>query len=355
MLSQLHKRSPIDFRSVLRIPELRAPKAMGLFLGSYAALARYEASGRITRSAGEEAETRLQSIFGWLMANAGKSGAGIYWGLPFAYASRVEMIGAGAPSLVVTAFVHRGISAYYAQTGDPAALRALRSCCDFVLADLPRFEDGDGLCFAYTPTNPLRCYNATMLAAEMLARTWSMTGETDLLDPARRTVEFVLAKQHPDGHWAYAMLPDGREREQIDFHQGFVLCSLQVYAACSGDGDPRVRAALESGAAYYRRVQFEDNGRSLWRIPRRFPTDIHHQAQGILTFSELAELADAYLPFAQRIALWTIQNMQTPQGYFVHRRGRWFTNRLDYIRWGQAWMMSALIALLEKIPARCDP
>ncbi len=347
-LTQLHKRSPVSLRGVLRIPPQRIPKAYGLLLAAYADLHRCEAGGLIAPVAGNAAEARLRPLFRWLLDNAVATRTGICWGLPFAYASRVEMIAAGTPSLVVTAFVHRGIWAYHRETGDPEALSAMRSCCRFVLDDLPRFESDDGLCFAYTPTNPIRCYNATMLAAEMLARTWALTGEAGLLEPARRTVDFVLRKQHDDGHWAYAAMPRGGEKQQIDFHQGFVLSSLLAYATFSSDSDPRIETALRQGGEYYRRVQFTDDGRSLWRIPRRFPTDIHHQAQGVLTFVDLSVLSRDYLLFAERIAQWTIENMQDRAGYFHYRRGRWFSNRIDYVRWGQAWMMRALISLLQQ-------
>lgn len=350
-LSQLHKRSPVNLRPVLRIPPTRMAKTLGLLLTAYARLARCEADGTIGAHLGNEAEARLRPIFRRLLDTATATPNGISWGLPFAYASSVEMIAAHTPSLVVTAFVHRGIAEYYRQTGDPEALRAMQSCCRFVLDDLPRYDTGAGWCFAYTATNPMRCYNATILAAEMLARTWALTRGAGLLEPARRTVGFVLSRQHGDGHWAYALLPDGTERTQTDFHQGFVVDALRSYKIHSGDADTRIDDAIARGAEYYRRIQFAEDGRALWRVPRHFPTDIHHQAQGIFTFAQLADISSDYPHFASRIARWTIDNMQSREGYFIYRRGRWLTNRLDYMRWGQAWMMLALVTLLDETAA----
>ncbi len=348
LLTQLHKRSPVNLRRLLGIAPVSNPKAVGLLLAAYGGLARCENSGVIAAGSGEGASSHGRLLARRLLDDAVPTGKGIAWGLPFAHASRVEMIPARTPSLVVTAFAHRGLREYHRQTGDAETLAALRDSCRFVLEDLPRFEDADGTCFAYTPTNPIRCYNATMLAAEMLAGTASATGDEELLGPARRTVEFVLAKQHEDGHWAYSMAPDGREKQQIDFHQGFVLSSLRAYADYSGDEDPHIAAAIERGAAYYRRTQFTAEGRSLWRVPKRFPVDIHNQAQGILTFAELSGPGRGYMDFAGTIAGWTIRNMQDPAGYFYYRRGRLLTNRIDYLRWAQAWMMLALVTLLEK-------
>jgi hypothetical protein len=347
VLTQIHKRNPVDLRRWLGIAPALNPKALGLLLAAEVGLSRCEVAGLVPPGGAGGTASRLRSLARRLIDGATPTGSGIAWGLPFAYASRVEMIPAGAPSLVVTAFAHRGLRAYHRHTGDPEVVEVLRRCCKFVLDDLPRFETAEGLCFAYTGSNPVRYYNATMLAAEMLASTWSVTRDRALLEPARRTVDFVLARQHDDGHWAYSISPEGSEKQQIDFHQGYVLSSLLGYAEHADDRDPRIGAAIERGADYYRRVQFDSDGRSLWRVPRRLPTDIHNQAQGILTFAELSKLSDSHLRTAMRIARWTIQNMQSDEGYFYYRRGRWFTNRIDYLRWGQAWMMLALVTLLE--------
>jgi hypothetical protein len=92
-------------------------------------------------------------------------------------------------------------------------------------------------------------------------------------------------------------------------------------------------------------MQFFDSGQSLWRLPRQWPTDIHSQSQGIITFSKLKDLDRNYLPFAKKIAAWTITHMQDKKGYFYFRKYPWFTNRIPYMRWGQAWMMLALSEL----------
>jgi len=39
--------------------------------------------------------------------------------------------------------------------------------------------------------------------------------------------------------------------------------------------------------------------------------------------------------------------MQDNSGYFYYQKHKYFTNKISYIRWGQAWMMLALAAPLE--------
>jgi len=38
--------------------------------------------------------------------------------------------------------------------------------------------------------------------------------------------------------------------------------------------------------------------------------------------------------------------MRSPQGYFYSRRTRYFTNRIPYMRWAQAWVFHALTQYL---------
>ena len=207
-------------------------------------------------------------------------------------------------------------------------------------------EHPDGLCISYTPVMQDGCYNASLLGAELLARTYTVTGETALRDVAERAVQYVVARQHADGRWNYSVdLDTGAERAQVDFHQGFVLDSLYACMTHAGLDDPAYDATLRRGAQFYYEQQFTNEGRALWRLPKRWPSDIHCQAQGVITFSKLHHLDPAYGPFAERIAAWTIRHMQDPEGFFYYRRGRVFTNRIPYMRWGQAWMMLALAHL----------
>jgi len=113
-----------------------------------------------------------------------------------------------------------------------------------------------------------------------------------------------------------------------------------------------VSRALVKGLEYYRENQFFDNGQSLWRIPKKWPVDIHNQSQGIITFSGLCCETDQHLKFAHKIAEWTIQNMQDPKGYFYYRKFSWYINKIPYMRWSQAWMLLALVTLKGKLSER---
>lgn len=153
-----------------------------------------------------------------------------------------------------------------------------------------------------------------------------------------------LHHQHEDGSWGYSIdVRSGKERIQTDFHQGFILCSLGHIKNLLALEDARVDEAIRRGLRYYRGVQFNDQGVSMWRVPKEYPVEIHNQAQGIITFSEFASYGEEYKEFAQRIAEWTIAQMYSKKkGYFYYRMFKHYTIRIPYMRWSQAWMLLAL-------------
>jgi hypothetical protein len=145
--------------------------------------------------------------------------------------------------------------------------------------------------------------------------------------------------------WDYENLA---ERIQTDFHQGFVLESIYNIVTLLDYDDNDTDYAMRKGLDYYIKHQFNNNGRSYWRIPAKYPTDIHHQAQGIITICRMKKFAPQYLPFAEQIANWTIDNMQNKSsGAFIYKKGLIFKNPIKFMRWGQAWMFVALSELLS--------
>lgn len=346
-VTQLFKHSPFNLRPLLGMPRTKMPKGVGLVLDAYARLAE-QARRDGDEAAAEGYLRRADPLADWLLENACAGYAGPAWNFGFPYKQLHDK-----PTVVITAAVARGLFAYHRLTGREDVGAAVLKSCDFVLEDLQRTETADGLAFSYTPKDNVSrprlldcCYNASLLGAEILAMGHALSGEARLQDPLRRAADFVVAHQHEDGRWNYSVDPEtGYERPQVDFHQGFVLDSLQACIAYGGLEGEAYRTALERGARFYREAQFTDAGRALWRLPKRWPADVHCQAQGVITFSKLRHLDPAYGPFAERVARWTVRHMQAPEGYFYHRRGRVFANRIAYMRWGQAWMMLALVHL----------
>jgi hypothetical protein len=105
--------------------------------------------------------------------------------------------------------------------------------------------------------------------------------------------------------------------------------------------------SLLKGADFYWNKQFLPDGRSKWRWPRQWPVDSHNQAQGIITFSKLKKFDPKYLDHAFTVANWSMRNMMGESGGFYYQKWPFFTNKIEYMRWSQAWMILALATLLE--------
>ena len=82
---------------------------------------------------------------------------------------------------------------------------------------------------------------------------------------------------------------------------------------------------------------FDDTGAPHWDESSVYPRDIHASAQGIVTFSQLGDSAHA-----GRILRWTVENLSDGDGQFYHEQRRFYTKRITFMRWCQAWMAHAL-------------
>lgn len=160
----------------------------------------------------------------------------------------------------------------------------------------------------------------------------------------------LIEYQNNDGSWYYSYYHDGKNRKQLDFHQGYIINglidSIDVYPNMENEIVESIGRAVNS----YDSI-FSSDGRGYYRYPRRYPTDIHNQAQGIITYSKLYDLFESrrFNDMSKIICKWTIENMQDPTGYFYFQRGRLLANKIPYMRWSQAWMMLALSEILKSM------
>ncbi len=338
--TQLQKRNPVNIRPIIGVKKGLNPKGMGLFLKSYVVM--YEIYGN------ENYFRLAKSIFEWLCNNFSRGFSGKCWGYNFDWATPSHITPAFTPSVVVTGHVVDGIYSYYLLTGSPQARDVIISSARYVSEDIPISTFPEGISLAYTHLSKGACYNASLLAAEILAKADLVQSENRYATIVDGSINYVLSKQKKSGEWWYSYDPTrDSERKQIDFHQGFVLNSLNILNSSGAIRRADVDNAISKGLRYYRDIQFRNNGQSLWRIPREWPVDIHNQSQGIITFSNLAEFDIEYNSFANVIASWTIQQMQDKRGFFYYRKYRLYTNKISYMRWSQAWMLLALVTLAK--------
>ncbi|HEU4930877.1 MAG TPA: hypothetical protein VFT48_02305 [Pyrinomonadaceae bacterium] len=349
--TQLVKRSPADVRALARVPAERNAKGIALF--ALAQIANYR---RIRSS---EAAAGVNDFLSWLMAMRVDGYSGAAWGYNFDWQSRNFFAPRDTPTIVPTAFAARaliegarcggygGQDLQDLQDVQDRYLRIARSVCDFILRDLPRsVETESEICFSYAPQTDTRIFNASLLAAEVLACVGQLTGETELLKVAERATRYVVNNQHPDGSWSYGM--DPKQSWKDNFHTAYVLFSLKRILDVL-PAEEEFQPALERGYQFWKNHFFLADGWPKYYDDDPYPVDTHAAASAIVTFLECRNL-DTHAPRqAQSVANWTIHNLRDSRGFFYYQKRRFYTVRKPYMRWTQAWMLYALSRLLEDL------
>src|SRR6185369_10561747 len=156
-----------------------------------------------------EAAAGVQEFLSWLMAMQVDGYSGAAWGYNFDWQSRNFFAPRDTPTIVPTAFAARALIEGQDLPDLEQDLRdkcgkTARSVCEFILRDLARSVDTEReVCFSYAPQSDTRIFNASLLAAEVLANVGHLTGETKLLELAERATRYVVNNQQPDGSWSY--------------------------------------------------------------------------------------------------------------------------------------------------------
>lgn len=338
--TQIQKRNPINIRPLLGIKKGINPKAFGLFLQAYSILYK--------KTQKKDYLEKANYFFEWLKNNYTKGYSGYCWGYNFPWANPEHYYDSYTPSSVVTGIIIKGIWEYYQITKNWEAQKIILSASEFILNNIPITEDENGICYSYTPVQRDLCFNASLFAAEIISRAYYFTKNIELKNNAIKAVEWVIKHQKSDGRWNYSIdIDSGKEREQIDFHQGYILESIYNIKELLGIKKKSWENSLRQGLKFYIEKQFREDGSSYWRLPKKYPVEIHNQSQGIITLLKLKDYHSAACSFVEKIVNWTINNMQDKNGYFYYQKFKFYTNKISYMRWSNAWIFLALSYIYE--------
>ena len=329
---QLVKRSPIDLRSVLGVPEMRIAKGLGLVASGYALL----------QDAGWDgpADVRGKALLEGLVAQRLVNRDRRAWGYEFDVQTRWAYYPRGTPNIIVTTFVANAFLDWYERDGDSGHLEIARQAVEFVV-DALLVSDVDQPYFAYVPGVSALVHNANILGCGLLARFGGLVGDASLVALALQAGRTTAAAQDPRGFWPYGQ---GANLAWVDgYHTAYVLGGLNELWRTTDDGG--VQTCLKRGLDAYMAGLFSSAAVPKFTDQRLYPVDIHCASSAIELFVSARNLDDRCLDQAWRVARWTIANLRDPAGFFYFQKGRLYTNRIPYVRWSQAHMFRALAAL----------
>ncbi|MCP9751045.1 hypothetical protein [Ferruginibacter sp. HRS2-29] len=326
---QFFKRSPINFRKIAGVKKDYNPKALGLFLSGYCNLYKTDANPAHLE--------KMQLFIEQINQTVSKGYSGACWGYNFDWEARAFFQPKGMPTVVASSFIANALLDAYDITGEASLLATARGTCDFMLKDLNRTYDERGnFSFSYSPLDKSVVFNASLLGSRLLARVYSYTKEPLLAEEAKRSVTFCCGYQQENGAWAYGTLPF---HQWIDnFHTGYNLECIDDYMKYTGDES--FRMYTEKGFEYYIKTFFTEEGVPKYYSNSTYPVDIHAPSQLIITVKKMRKTASSG-EVVDRVINWSIDNMQDKKGYFYYQINKYFTSRIAYMRWSQAWMFYA--------------
>jgi hypothetical protein len=336
---QTFKRLPFNLRKLVGISPGKNSKGIALF--ALARLAEFRSTGS------PEVEREVRGLLDTLESMQLKGWSGAAWGYNFDWQARAFFVPSGTPTIVPTAFVARALIEAAELFDSDKYLKLARSACDLILHDLNRTEDtNNGLCFSYTPLDQTRIFNASLLAAETLASVGKLTREQELLDIAIRAAKFVIHHQRADGSWPYGT--NSYHSWCDNFHTAFMLLSLYRIMMAGNVSDKDFSDSIRRGYEFWYRSFFLKGGLPKYYHNQIYPVDAHSAGAAIVTLLEIEPIVgDTAHELANRVAHWSIQNLQDRDGYFYYQKRRFFKIKIPYMRWTQGWMLYGLARLIE--------
>lgn len=325
---QALKRCPVNVRPLLLLRPGVNPKALGLILEGYI-------RSWPTDPAASEKVDKIVDLLGSLRTPL-RSGHG--WGYNFDWQSRVFSVSRGIPNIVCSSFIGHALLDAWDAMSHQRALDLAVPLGEFFLSGLNRTADGEAFCFSYTPIDSYAVHNANLLGASLLIRLYGITGIEVYREAALCALRYSMKHQHQDGSWFYSERPGSHWIDS--FHTGFNLEAIRHFIHTGHASEYKRSYALAFN--YYATHFFTGDGTPKYFHDRVHPIDIHSAAEAIAVLST----ESGYRHLAENVLSWTLSNMYDGCGQFYFQKHKFFTNRVLYVRWSQAWMFRALAAYL---------
>lgn len=329
---QFHKRSIFNLRSFFAIPAGRNPKGIGLFiLGLLEDFKRTQVQSYLTEAI---------ELGDWLLtqqSNLSSEGEALWqhacWGYHFDWNARAFYVPKGKPNVITTIYVSQALYALGQVTGVRKYIDVALDSANFIVKTLYSEFDGRKF-FAYIPGEEAFVHNASLWGAAWVGFVADITGNNEYKELALTVARQSVCEQSADGSWVYG----ARHHHQfIDgFHTGYNLEALHVLrtalAVTEFDG------AIEQGLVYYKQEMFEADGTAKYYNTNRYPLDMHSVSQAVLTLMKVSGKKEN-VELAGKVIQRSIDTLYLPkQQRFVYQKHKYFTNKINYIRWTQAWV-----------------
>lgn len=325
--TQLNKRSIINLRPMLAVPKMRNPKGIGLFI--LGLLEDYQ------RTDNKDYLNTAIELGDWLLTQQSEQSVWQHacWGYHFDWNARAFYVPKGKPNIITTIYVAQALYALSEVTGEDKYLTPALDAANFIVKTLHCKHDGREF-FAYIPGETAFVHNASLWGAAWVAKVALITGNDEYKTLAIKVAEQSVSEQGEDGSWVYG----SRHHHQfIDgFHTGYNLEALQILKESLKTS--QFDYAIEKGLKYYKAELFESDGTAKYYNNNVYPLDMHCVSQAIFTLLKVGK-TDADIAFAEKVIQRSIDTLYIEsKGQFVYQKTKNSSNKINYIRWTQAWV-----------------
>jgi len=325
--TQFNKRSAINFRPFFATPKKRNPKGIALFI--LGLIEEY----LLTKN--DEHLKLAQNLADWLLTQQCDRAQWQHscWGYHFDWKARAFFVPKGKPNVITTVYVSQALFAL-SEIVDKSNYRlAAIDSANFMVNTLLT-KIGKQSFFAYIPDETTFVHNANLWASAWVAKVAAYTNNDQYKQIALSTARSTVSQQAEDGSWVYGT----RHHHQfIDgFHTGYNLEALSVLSESLNTTEFDDVIAL--GIGFYKLHLFEPDGTAKYYDKNRYPLDMHSVSQAVLTLIKVGKTAND-LAFASKVIDRAIASAYLiKQQRFIYQKNKYFSNKMDYVRWTQAWV-----------------
>jgi len=323
--------------AMLDVPVKRFAKGMALCVSAYAAMLN-----ECDETDAQSIRNRVGHLFSLIESKRLASGL---WAHDCDYAIQGVPVTTRTPNLVTSAFVANGYWDWWQASGSQKYKESFVDIAKRMLDIFPAKQDGETLCFMYTPVTEYHVHNANLLMAEVLAKWQSIDDCANQEGTIKKSLIYSLNDFRESAGFPYAG-PPSRNHTADNYHTGYVLRSLDAVQRFLPDlaAESNVFETIRVGIEFYLKSFIKN--KYVWFGEYRM-IESHSLAESIIFFKVFARFISS--PDRKRLVQ-AIQNTASRlwnDNYFINNTkflplGIRLSDQTDMIRWSQAWMAYAL-------------
>jgi len=326
---QVHKRLPINLRPLALVARKRNPKGIALFILGLV--------NDFKRTKEPSLLDEIASLCDWLLTqkqDVNKWG-GACWGYHFPWQAKAFYVPEGKPNVITTVYCSRALqeASKLALINSDKYRGFSLSSGEFIYKSLFS-KDSQGLPYiAYIPDEKAFVHNASLWGAAWLLFSGKELKKKEWISAAMEVVDRSVSAQGDGGEWVYGSLP---HHQFIDgFHTGYNLEAIKFVSKTLQTRE--YDACLDQGLRYYKENMIGPNGEPYYYNTKPYPYDVHSSSQIVLTLLRVGGTRED-IALAAKVIDWTVQHMYLPkEKRFLYQINRLYKNKVNYVRWTQAW------------------